>query len=78
MWEEIPIGQFASRPIPGAIKLANGSGTTKAGDPYRRIFLRDGVLMPGQSTTRKLVFSRPANSPPVSYTLRLLSGQGQP
>ena len=44
-----------------------------------RVFLRDGVLQPGQSIVRKLeIKNRPANQPPVSYSLTLLSGQGNP
>jgi hypothetical protein len=60
--------------------LDNASGTTGgAGDPYLRIFLRDGVLLPGQSIVRKLVIKtqRP-HLPPAGYTLTLLSGQGNP
>jgi cytochrome c peroxidase len=63
----------------GRIDLANASGTTSAGDPYRRIFLTDGVLKPGQSIVRRLVIrSDQPNLPPVGYTLKLLSGQGNP
>jgi hypothetical protein len=61
------------------IDLENASGTTRDGDPYRRIFLKDGVLKPGQSIERRLVIrSDNPNLPPVAYTLRLLSGQGNP
>jgi cytochrome c peroxidase len=60
------------------IELENGSGRTGNGDPYRRVFLRDGVLLPGQSIVARLVFKRRFHSPPVSYTLKLLSGQGNP
>jgi hypothetical protein len=60
------------------IELENGSGRTGNGDPYRRLFLRDGVLLPGQSIVARLVFKRRSHAPPVSYTLRLLSGQGNP
>jgi cytochrome c peroxidase len=61
------------------IVLDNASGATSTGDPYLRVFLRDGVLLPGQSIVRKLVIktSRP-HLPPVGYTLTLLSGQGNP
>ena len=60
------------------IELENGSGRTSTGDPYRRLFLRDGVLLPGQSIVARLVFKRRSHAPPVNYTLKLLSGQGNP
>jgi cytochrome c peroxidase len=60
------------------IQMVNASGTTSGGDPYRRVFLTDGILPPGQSIDETLVFQRRSNAPPVSYTLRLLSGQGNP
>jgi cytochrome c peroxidase len=60
------------------IRLSNASGMTSAGHPYLRVFLRDGVLLPGQSIVRKLRFRRDSGAPPVSYTLTLLSGQGNP
>ena len=58
----------------------NGSGVTSTGDPYQRVFLPQGVLMPGQSITRTLVFKRQGQEPsaPANYRLDLLSGQGQP
>ena len=31
------------------VEMTNASGWTAAGDPYRRLFLPDGVLAPGQS-----------------------------
>ena len=60
------------------IQMVNASGATSGGDPYLRVFLPDGVLSPGQSIDESLVFQRRSNAPPVSYTLRLLSGQGNP
>ena len=60
------------------VEMKNASGRTSTGAPYRRIFLDDGVLLPGQSTLVRLVFNRPSNSLPVRYTLALLSGQGSP
>jgi Di-haem cytochrome c peroxidase len=69
-------------------KLENASGTTSAGDPYIRVFLPDGVLEPGQSISRTLIFTRRAEGgegegggrpiPVGGYTLSLLSGQGNP
>ena len=60
------------------IEMTNASGRTSAGDPYRRVFLPDGVLAPGQSVEVRLQFTRQRQSPPVSFTLKLLSGQGNP
>jgi cytochrome c peroxidase len=64
--------------LPDPIRLVNASGTTSTGDPYLRVFLPDGVLLPGQSTVQTLRFERQRNGPAPSYTLRLLSGQGNP
>jgi cytochrome c peroxidase len=61
------------------IELENASGTTSAGDPYLRVFLRNGVLLPGQSIVRKLeIKSKQPHLPRAGYTLTLLSGQGNP
>ena len=60
------------------IEMTNASGRTSAGDPYRRVFLPDGVLAPGQSVEVRLQFTRQRQSPPASFTLKLLSGQGNP
>jgi cytochrome c peroxidase len=64
--------------LPHDVRLINGSGKTSGGDPYLRVFLPNGVLLPGQSITRRLNFNRRHNDPPVMYTLSLLSGQGTP
>jgi hypothetical protein len=63
----------------GTTQSGDACGTTQSGDPYLRIFLRNGVLNPGQSIVRKLVINsdRP-NLPPLPYTLKMLSGQGNP
>jgi hypothetical protein len=60
------------------VDLENASGRTSTGEPYLREFLPDGVLSPGQSLVATLRFKRHAQAPPVSYTLQLLSGQGNP
>jgi len=60
------------------VQLENGSGFTSGGDPYVREFLPDGVLQPGQSIVKTLRFKRNRHAPRVSYTLTLLSGQGNP
>jgi hypothetical protein len=36
-----------ARGLPGQIQMENASGTTSTGDPYLRVFLPDGVLLPG-------------------------------
>ena len=66
------------RGLSDQIRMANASGTTSTGDPFLRVFLPDGVLLPGQSIVETLVFQRRSHAPPVSYTLKLLSGQGNP
>jgi hypothetical protein len=58
-------------------RLVNASGTTKAGEPYLRVFLPGGALQPGQSAAVKLLFEQHRDSP-AKYSLTLLSGQGQP
>jgi hypothetical protein len=60
--------------------LENASGTTRSGDPYIRVFLHEGVLQPGQNIVQTLIFRRQGgnNAPPLSYTIDLLSGQGNP
>ena len=60
------------------IHLVNASGIASTGDPYLRVFLPNGVLLPGQSIVETLLFERESHAPPVSYTLKLLSGQGNP
>ena len=66
------------RGLSDKVRLVNASGTTSTGDPYLRVFLRDGVLLPGQSIVETLLFERPPHAAPVRYSLRLLSGQGKP
>ncbi|MBS1214829.1 MAG: hypothetical protein H6R26_3446, partial [Proteobacteria bacterium] len=69
---------IVARGLPDKIRLVNGSGLTRAGNPYRRVFLQNGVLLPGQSIVQRLRFKRPPHVPPLSYALTLLSGQGKP
>jgi len=64
--------------LPQDVQLINGSGKTSAGDPYRRVFLPNGVLKPGDSIKVRLNLRRPHDGPPMSFTLSLLSGQGAP
>ncbi len=67
-----------ARGAANGFRLDNASGTTKAGDPYRRIFLPSGALMPGNSIDVKLRYKERRDAPPVKYSLTLLSGQGNP
>ena len=62
----------------GLTELENGDGVTSTGDAYRRIFLADGALVPGQSIVRTLRIKRSPRSAPAHYRLVLLSGQGNP
>jgi hypothetical protein len=64
--------------LPRGVRLLNGSGTTSAGEPYLRVFLRNGVLLPGQTTVQRLRLRRWRGSGPLRYELKLLSGQGKP
>ena len=66
------------RGLPDRIRLANASGITTSGDPYIRVFLRDGVLQPEKSIVQTLVFRRRGGASPLNYSLDLLSGQGNP
>lgn len=60
-------------------QLTNASGRTAAGDPYIRIYLRQGVLNPGAQLSQALAFAGPvgANARPA-YKIIALSGQGKP
>lgn len=64
--------------LPKGVNLRNASGKTRDGNPYRRIFLRDGVLKPNQSLRLVLRFNNRNWNRQVPYSLVLLSGQGNP
>jgi cytochrome c peroxidase len=66
------------RGLPPGVKLKNASGISQSGEPYIRVFLRDGVLQPGQRLSQRLVFSNVGRRRLPAYTLTLLSGQGSP
>jgi Di-haem cytochrome c peroxidase len=68
------------RGLSNQTRLENASGITSKGDPYIRVFLRNGVLQPDQSIAQTLVFRRRGgnNDSRVNYSLDLLSGQGNP
>ena len=59
-------------------RLENASGVTSHGDPYRRIHLNEGVLMPGQSIVKTLLIRRDDKDQGKNYRLTFLSGQGNP
>jgi len=67
-----------ARGLSSEVEMTNASGRTSAGDPYVRVFLPNGVLAPHQSLDVTLQFRRQGQSPPVSFTLTVLSGQGNP
>jgi hypothetical protein len=69
---------LVARGLPRQIRMDNASGTTSTGDPYLRVFLPNGGLLPGQSIVETLVFTRHGREAPVRYGLVLLSGQGNP
>lgn len=64
--------------LPRDVLLIKSNGTTRGGDPYRRVYLSGGVIKPGQSIIVALDFLRGPKDPRVTYTLDLLSGQGNP
>jgi hypothetical protein len=66
------------RGLAGRNRLENGTGVTSTGEPYRRVFLADGVLKPGQSIVRSLLVKRHSHDRRQNYSLTLLSGQGNP
>ncbi len=54
------------------------TGVTRSGAPYLRVFLTDGVLLPGESTVQTLRLKLPQGATPVRYGIDLRSGQGNP
>ncbi|MBV8209914.1 MAG: hypothetical protein JO133_07605 [Burkholderiaceae bacterium] len=64
--------------LPTQVRLLNASGTTSGGDPYLRLFLRNGVLNPAESVVVQLRFAGDEGSSSRHYSLKLLSGQGNP
>lgn len=66
------------RGLPSGVRLKNASGLTRSGDPYVRMFLRNGVLQPGQRITQRLVFSGGRGGGVPAFRTTLLSGQGMP
>jgi cytochrome c peroxidase len=69
---------MVTRGLSGQTRMENASGIASTGDPYLRVFLPDGVLLPGQSVVTRLVFRQQSQVSSVSYSLMLLSGQGNP
>jgi len=65
--------------LPSDVQLiGRHTGITSNGDPYLRVYLTNGVLLPGQSTMQTLDFKVPQGAARVSYNLDLRSGQGNP
>jgi hypothetical protein len=66
--------------LTAGVQLLNASGITHSGNPYIRVFLTNGVIEPGQNIAQALIFKRPGGNkaPAVSYSIDLLSGQGNP
>ncbi len=60
------------------VRLVNASGVTSGGDPYIRVFLPDGVLQPSQTISRTLRFEGNPQFSSLKYSLKFLSGQGNP
>ena len=60
--------------LPRNMPLLDASGTTTGGDPYIRLYLKDGVLDPGGNVLVKLLL--PDQHARLNYKLTLLSGQG--
>lgn len=50
----------------GQIQLVNGSGKTQAGDPSLRVYLKDGVILPGRSIVASLVFASGRRDAPAN------------
>jgi cytochrome c peroxidase len=69
---------LVARGLPPHVKMLDASGTTSAGEPYRRVYLDGGVLMPGQSIVQTLAFTHRGPGQPGQVALTLLSGQGKP
>ncbi|MCC6860029.1 MAG: hypothetical protein IT158_15785 [Bryobacterales bacterium] len=66
------------RGLSAGSRLANASGMTSSGNPYLRVFLPFGVLLPDQSIGVTLLFDRQPQAGPPTYALDFLSGQGNP
>jgi hypothetical protein len=63
--------------LPPHARVLNASGTTRDGNPYLRLFLKDGVLEPGASVDFRLQLSG-TKSARDGLSFVLLSGQGKP
>ncbi|HEY6881173.1 MAG TPA: cytochrome c peroxidase [Polyangiales bacterium] len=63
--------------LPANVQLENASGTTRAGEPYIRVFLPGGVLSPNAQIMQRLKL-RGARGAHGQLQFTLLSGQGAP
>lgn len=59
------------------VRLKNQSGTTRDGEPYIRVYLKRGVLQPGEQISQRFELTGGGKKPPT-YEIALLSGQGNP
>ncbi|CAA0121236.1 Cytochrome c551 peroxidase [BD1-7 clade bacterium] len=68
--------------LPSGTEMLNASGTTSDGNPYLRVFLKDGIISPTKRIDSKLLFgftTPPTGEPPlIDYNLQFMSGQGVP
>lgn len=67
--------------LPGGVKVLNAEGVTasqpSAGVPYMRLFLPDGMIPPDGSINVDVQFAASTDTN-ITYSLDLLSGQGNP
>ena len=65
--------------LASGVRMVNASGVTGSGAPYLRVFLAEGVLLPGQSIERSLSFQQAPRSEKArpQYTINAQSGQGK-
>jgi len=64
--------------LPANVSLQNASGATSGGQPYIRVFLKNGLMEPDTSLGQQLIFTGQSGSAPLTYSLQFLSGQGKP
>ena len=68
------------RGLSANVSLQNASGRTSSGQPYIRVFLKEGLMQPDTSIGQQLIFTGQVGSgaAPTVYSLQFLSGQGNP
>jgi len=60
--------------LPANVSRKNASG----GQPYIRVFLKNGLMEPDASIGQQFIFTGQSGSAPLTYSLQFLSGQGKP